>query len=214
MGLHVVRTSGVYALATRSMRGRVWHRSVPAAFLADPLGFAHTTTSPGRYNPGSVLWPQFPIVYLCDDPFICRFETRELLGSPSGSGPVVAVPPVGPLPAIVAVHVTLSAVVDLTRRSQRRLVGTTNQELAGDWGGYRLRRPTAVPRGPLHLAAPTQRLGAALHAVPGVEGFLAYSAQAPTHVNLMVFPDRLQPGSQLLYTDPATGQNHTVSPPP
>ena len=214
MGRDFVRAAGAYSLDLRPVRRQVWHRSVPAVFMHAPLGYTHTVAFPTRYSPSSKLWPQFPILYFCDDPFICRFETRELLGSPSGSGPVVAVPPAGPLPTIIAVHVSLSAVADLTRADQRRLVGTTVQELSGDWGGYRLRRPTAVPSGPLHLTAPTQRLGAALHAVPGLEGFLTYSAQASTHVNLMVFPDKLQPGSQLLYTDPGTGLNHTVSPPP
>ena len=30
----------------------------------------------------------------------------------------------------------------------------------------------------------------------------------------MVFPDKLQAGSQLLYTDPGSGLNHTVGPAP
>ena len=72
--------------------GQVWYRAVPAAHLATPLAFAHSTYIPSRYNPGTRLWPQFPLLYFCDDPFICRFEVGTLLGTPSGPGPVVAAP--------------------------------------------------------------------------------------------------------------------------
>jgi hypothetical protein len=31
-------------------------------------------------------------------------------------------------------------------------------------------------------------------------------------MNLLAFPDKLQPGSQIVFTDPATGQSTTISP--
>jgi hypothetical protein len=102
-------------------------------------------------------------------------------------------------------------VADLTDLTEQHRLATTAQELTGDWRGYLLRGPTTPVSRPNGLA-PTQLLGAALHGVPGLEGFRTLSAKVPTLMNLVVFPDKLQPGSQIAFTDPATGQNATIPP--
>jgi threonine dehydrogenase-like Zn-dependent dehydrogenase len=57
--------------------------------------------------------------------------------------------------------------------------------------------------------APTQELGAALHGVAGLEGFLAVSARVPYNQNLVVFPKKLLSGSQISFTDPS-GRHHSI----
>jgi hypothetical protein len=107
--------------------------------------------------------------------------------------------------------VQLQSVADLTDHAEQHRLGTTAQELSGDWRGYLVRGPTTPVSRPGGLA-PTQLLGAALHGVPGLEGFRTLSAKVTTHMNLVVFPDKLHPGSQIVFTDPATGKKATIPP--
>ena len=107
-------------------------------------------------------------------------------------------------------NIQLGQVTDLTRAANRRRIGTTVQELTGDWRGYRLRNPHPAIPAPYWTNVPTQRLGQALHDLPGLEGFLTYSAKVPTRQNLVVFPQKLQAGSQLRFHNPATGQVTTI----
>jgi hypothetical protein len=37
--------------------------------------------------------------------------------------------------------------------------------------------------------------------VPGLEGFRTISAKIPTHMNLVVFPDKLLHGSSVVFTN-------------
>jgi hypothetical protein len=95
-----------------------------------------------------------------------------------------------PRQAWITVNVTvqLQAVADLTAVATHSLLETSAQELTGDWLGYQQRGPlTSVPQ-PVGLA-PTQALGAALFAVPGLEGFRTFSARLPYHSTLIVFPE-------------------------
>lgn len=106
--------------------------------------------------------------------------------------------------------VRLGGVADLTLGSQRRLVRITVQELTGDWRGYALRNPNRVRHPPYYASVPAQRLGAALRAIRWIEGFVTYSARVPTRKTLVVFPDRLRRGSQIRFTDPATGHAQSI----
>jgi hypothetical protein len=103
----------------------------------------------------------------------------------------------------------LRSVADLTLIAEQHHLATTVQELTGDWHGYALRDPLQSVPQPTGFA-PTQLLGAAVHAVPGIEGFRAVSAKVATRKNLVVFPDKLQPGSQILFTDTASGSVFTI----
>lgn len=90
-------------------------------------------------------------------------------------------------------------VVDLTAPNERRVNGTTVQELTGDWLGYHHR---GLHRPPAHLpavragaaTAPTQVLAQSIHAMQDIHGFLAPSAKVPTIANLVLFFDRLPNG--------------------
>ncbi len=95
-------------------------------------------------------------------------------------------------------QVQLQHIADLTEERTQSLLGTTVQELTGDWKGYDKRGPRTTVRTPVGLA-PTQRLGESLYSTPGLEGFLTVSAKVPTCPNLVVFPDKLQRGSLLVF---------------
>ncbi len=97
----------------------------------------------------------------------------------------------------------MQSVADLTAPSQQSLLGTSIQELTGDWDTY------------TSGDAPTQQLGAALYATAGVEGFLAISAKLRHNKTLIVFPQKLRKGSELVFQDTMTGQKkiHRIAPP-
>jgi len=172
------------------------------------LAYAHTATISGRFNGGSISRPAFPVVYLTENHTVSLFEVAALLGSPLPTR-AFAPNPVNPW-TIVNVTVQLSRTVDLCQPSQRRVIGTTAQELTGDWEGYLLRNPNPRLRPPFWTNIPTQKLGAALHAIPGVEGFVVYSAKVPTHRNLIVFPTKLRPGNFVRFSDPGSGRVYSI----
>jgi hypothetical protein len=167
-------------------------------FWGGSLRTTHTSRTCTRYNDGSAAAPTFEILYLADSPIVALFEVRAMLGSLWIPGGSLAVPTAAYHVATVTVN--LHNIVDLTSPAKQRRLRTNAQELTGDWEGYHLRgplTPIANPVGP----APTQDLGAALHGVPGLEGFVTYSAKVPYHRALIVFPMKLHPGSSLSSTD-------------
>jgi RES domain-containing protein len=203
----VVRLSRCGLLGTQPLTG-TWYRAIRPHFFATALAYAHTATIPGRFNPGSVSRPAFPVIYLGEDHTVTLFEVAALLGSPL-PGQASAPNPANPW-TIVNVAVQLRRIVDLSQPSQRRVIGTSAQELTGDWRGYTLRNPNPAVVAPFWTKIPTQRLGAALFATPGIEGFLTYSAKVPTRRNLIVFPTKLRTGSFIHFTDPGTGATHSI----
>jgi hypothetical protein len=106
---------------------------------------------------------------------------------------------------ILNVQVTLQAVADLTRVAEHNKIGTTAQELTGDWRCYSLRHANISVSQPTGLA-PTQELGQAIYKLKTIEAFRSISARVPTHMNLVVFPKRRRRGSSIVYSDPETGQ--------
>jgi hypothetical protein len=87
------------------------------------------------------------------------------------------------------VSVRLQSVADLSDPAQQALIETSVQELTGNWDMY---SPGE---------APTQKLGAALFRTKKVEGFLAISAKMPRCRTLIVFPQKLRKGSELVLRD-------------
>lgn len=94
-------------------------------------------------------------------------------------------------------------VVDLSDPNTRSTAQTSIQELTGDWLSYYHRRtinPASYANIPLvqpgNVFAPTQRLARAIfNLTPAAEGFLTPSAKVPTRSNLVLFYNRLPPGS-------------------
>ena len=195
-------------LHRRALHG-TWIRALHPRYLTNPLGTAHTTTHATRFNPGTPADPAFEILYLAEDATVALFEVQALLGSGYPGAAFVA-NPAGGAWTLINVQVNLQAIVDLSQRASRRLLGTSVQELTGDWRAYALRTPARLRGGRHGSDVPTQRLGRSLERIRGLEGFLSYSARIATRRTLMVFPHKLLPGSQLRYQDPLTGIWHTL----
>jgi len=188
----------------------VWYRAIQPQHWLTALSTVQSKVIPSRFNEGPTTSPQFEILYLSENPIVALFEVEALLGSP---WQLVGRTIPNPRQSWVTINVTvrLQDVADLTQVSQQNLLGTTAQELTGDWRGYQQRNSTMSVSQPVGTA-PTQELGAALFAVAGLEGFRTVSAKVPYCSNLVVFPQKLQRGSSVIFEHPATGQQHTILP--
>jgi RES domain-containing protein len=165
---------------------RDWYRAIRPRYLAAPLATLHTTLTPTRYNPARQTSRQFETLYLAEDHLLCLREVEAIYGFQSRLVPN----PVGTW-CILNVAIVLARVVDLTSQASLRLIGTSIQELTGQWRGY----PNSD--------APTQLLAAALFGVGDVEGVLVPSARQIDGRILVIFPARLGPESAVEYTDAA-----------
>lgn len=177
-----------------------WYRAVRLAHLNTPINTAHTRATPSRFSAGPNASQPFEILYLTETPQVAQFEIGALAGDPLVVGGTLNAP--GSF-AVVHVKVVLQRVADLTVVSQQNLIETTAQELTGDWRGYRQRAVATAPVQEPVGTAPTQDLGEALFAVPGIEGFRTLSARLAYHRNLVLFPEKLFKGSRLEFRDEA-----------
>jgi hypothetical protein len=97
---------------------------------------------------------------------------------------------------ILPLNVALGAVADLTDPSAQKRIGTSAQELTGKWDQYKQSG-----------TAPTQRLGAALFELPGLEGFLVPTAvPGISGTNLVVFPEKLNARSRIEFRNQNSGR--------
>jgi hypothetical protein len=178
----------------------VWYRAIPIRHLTTALSSAHTKGATSRFSAGPLLSParQFEILYFAHDHQTALFECGALYGAPHRPGSVVANPAFAP--GILNVTVRLQTICDLTDQiSAQEPLGTTAQELTGDWEGYQLRNfatSVTIPTG----FAPTQELGESLFQ-RGIEGFRALSARLPYNRTLIVFPENLRRGSQIIFSN-------------
>lgn len=187
---------------------RVWYRAVQTHFLGTALSTLHTRTVSSRFSAASPDSPGYEILYLAENHAVALHETQALLGSPSTPGGMVPHP--HSTWTVLNVSVRLQAVADLTDTETQDLLETTAQEITGDWLGYLLRGPSVTIKGPTGLA-PTQELGEALYRVPQLEGFRTVSARVPYHEILVVFPEKLLPGSRVSWLNPMTGRTEALA---
>ncbi len=175
-----------------------WYRAVRLSHLNTPINTAHTKSTPNRFSAGPNASRPFEILYLTETPQVAQFEIGALAGDPFVIGGTLNAP--GSF-AVVHVKVVLQRVADLTLMYEQDLIEATAQELTGDWRGYQQRTaPTASVQEPVGTA-PTQDLGEALFAVPGIEGFRTLSAKLAYHRNLIIFPEKMFKGSRLEFRD-------------
>lgn len=165
---------------------RHWFRAVHPRYLATALNASQTMRWPTRFNAGRRAASPFPTLYLAENSQVALFEVEALFGTPASVIPNPTNPWV-----VFSVRTSLIRVADLTVVPSIRRLRTSAQELTGDWRGYRLRQPPGRPQG----RAPTQKLGQAMHDSRRFEGFRTLSARVTGAVTLVVFPDRLRPGS-------------------
>lgn len=179
-----------------------WYRGVRLAHLNTPINTAHTKATPSRFCAGPNASRPFEILYLTESPQVAQFEIGALAGDPLVIGGTLNAPISF---AVVHVKVVLQRVSDLTLVSQQNLIETTAQELTGDWRGYQQRTAATASIPQPVGTAPTQDLGEALFAVPGIEGFRTLSAKLAYHRNLIIFPEKLFKGSRLEFRNGAAG---------
>jgi hypothetical protein len=200
------------AALARSPETRVWYRAIEARFWPTALQTRHSQDLASRFNAGTRAVPPFEVLYLAEDHQVALYEARAVYGQPFPKTGAVILPNPQRAWLILNVRVTLQQVVDLTPVAAQTLLGTTVQELTGDWEGYQERQPhDSVPQ-PVGIA-PTQALGQALFALPSLEGFHTISARLPSRMILVVFPQKLLPGSFLEFADGA-GHTHRIEPAP
>lgn len=168
-----------------------WSRAIGYRHLLGP--------PPGRSGPPQPLWggaaklagarftPQggFDSIYLANDPVTAFVEVSALIVLPGGPVPVRSAPWV-----VVSVDGIMNKVLDLTHSSTLAALGTTAQEVTGNW---------VTTRNP-----PTQLLGQVAYDSRRIAGIQYASAKRPGVVNLVVFPDRITiaAGNHLEVYDP------------
>jgi len=175
----------------------IWYRAISAKHWKTALGTDQTAQIPSRLNPGKAAKIPFEILYLAENQFVAYYEVEAIFGPPDEPVPN----PRQTKMLLIDVSIRLRSVADLTDPGQQALLETSTQELTGRWNTY--------PPG----KAPTQRLGAALFATKNIEGFLAISAKMPRCKTLVVFPQKLRTGSELVFDDAITRKVHRIAPP-
>jgi RES domain len=173
-----------------------WYRAISPEYWKSALGTAHTPMVRSRFSPGPAAETPFEILYLADTPTVALYEVGALFGPPDR--PVAN--PHQTKWVVIDIDVRLHSVADLTDLTQIKRLGTSAQELTGDWRAL-------YPRDD----APTQRLGSALFSTGKIEGFFAISAAMPYCKNLIVFPQKLQEGGELVFSDTITGRAHRIA---
>ncbi len=172
-----------------------WYRAISTKHWKSALSTAHTSTVTTRFNPGKAAKIPFEILYLAENQIVALYEVGAIYGPPDQ---VIADPRRSKMIPI-GVDVRLQSVADLTDPGQQKLLGVSPQELTGIWDAF--------PPGEVL----TQRLGAALFGTEGIEGFLAISAKQPRYKNLIDFPQKLQEGSELVFSDTITRKTHRIA---
>jgi len=195
----LVKLGNCRTLTLGRLPASTWYRALPPNFWEEPLATAHTSTLESRFSAAHPRKLGHDILYLTESATASLFEINAMLGPPHG----VYVPSPGAFFSVLAVQVELGSVVDLTSGPELRRIGTSIQELTGDWLGYKHRDRTLAQDDPFPPDVPTHRLGAALYRVRDLEGFLTYSAKVPDQRNLVIFPEKLKPTSSILCREPA-----------
>ncbi len=190
-----MRLSACRRLTLRPINA-IWYRAIATQHWKTALKTDYTQQVTTRFNPGRAAKTPFEILYLGEHQFVALYEVGAIFGPPKRPVPNPHQSKMVP----IDVSVLLQSVADLTDPSQQSLLDISIQELTGNWDTY-------APGD-----APTQRLGAALYATRDIEGFLAISAKMPPNKTLIVFPQKLRKGSELVFQDIITGGIHRIAP--
>ncbi len=181
-------------LSLQSISG-TWYRAISASHWKTALRTDQTAQIAGRFSPGKATKTPFDILYLAENQVVAYYEVQAIFGPPHQ--PIGD--PVKSKILVIDVNVRLKSIADLTATNQQSLLETSVQELTGNWDTY------------LAGEAPTQRLGSALFGTKNMEGFLAISAKMPRRKTLIVFPQKLRKGSELVFEDVITRKIHRIA---
>jgi hypothetical protein len=166
-----------------------WFRALELKYFETRLATEHTRIGASRFSPASQTAPLHRILYLAENHQVALFEFGALYGSPTD-------PIANPTRSLqlLSLEVKLCRVADLSDEGERRLIGTSFQELTGNW------RNSPDPD------VPTHRLVRALFRVNGLEGFVFPSSKPSGGKNLVVFPDKLDANrSSILFRNDLNG---------
>ena len=160
-------------------RTGTWFRAVRLRYWETRLSTEHSCATSSRFSGASAASPGPRMLYLGENHQVVLYEVEALFG-PSGA--------VVPNPAgswvLMSLEIVLNCVVDLSIPAQQALIHTNDQELTGN-------------RSSEAGLAPTQRLGGALRALPGVEGAIFPSSKPGGGRNLFIFVDKLHATSRI-----------------
>lgn len=187
----------------------IWFRGIELQYVSTPLQFSHTTTRSSRFSYANQRQATFPLIYLTENHDTALKEVRAIFNPPGSS---VVVPNPSGTWVILNVAVSLPSILDLTDEAHQRLLQTNLQELTGDWYGFYLRSfPGSSVKG-AGPPVPTQILGAALHRIPKLQGFVTVSSLDPTRKNLIIFPDKIKTpvDGKVEFTNPSSGAIHQI----
>lgn len=129
--------AGLRLLARMPLTG-TWYRAVRPEHLETALGYEHSAVIPGRFTSGEPGRSGAAVLYLADTPEVALFEVGVILGAPRSGRTTVPNPGAG-IWAVVPVRVVLSVVFYLSDPPQLTHIETSEQEMTGDWFGYRER---------------------------------------------------------------------------
>ncbi len=174
-----MKTGGCAKLSLQPQTG-TWFRALNLRHWRSRLNTDHSRTSRSRFSDASVATPLYRILYLGENHQVAIYEVGALLGDPNA--PLSS--PKGSW-VLMSLQVTLYHVADLCNITQQRLISTNDQVLTGAWANS-------------SVAAPTHQLGAALHALPFLEGFIFPSSKVGSR-NLAIFPDKLDARSSIVF---------------
>ncbi len=186
-----MKVSGCDRLSRHPLTGH-WYRALNLKHWKTRLDTSHTKVVRSRFSAATLSSPLFRVLYLGENHQVAIYEVGALLGDPNA--PISS--PRGSW-LLMSLQVRLDHVVDLCDPAQQKLISTNDQELTGVWANASGR-------------APTQDLGAALYALPDLEGFLFPSSKAGSR-NLAVFMDKLGGRSHITFPNELDGKIESLA---
>jgi hypothetical protein len=180
-----MKVAGCSKLSLRPLTGH-WFRALNLKHWKSRLRTDHTRSCRSRFNSATSASPSYRILYLGENHQVAIYEMDALLGDPNA--PLSS--PRGSC-VLMSLDIRLYSVVDLCAPNQLKLISASDQELTGSW----VNNPAA---------SPTQKLGAALHALPNVEAMIYPSSKAGSR-NLAIFMDKLDKRSAIVFKNELRG---------
>jgi hypothetical protein len=185
-----MKIAGCAKLSLHPLTG-YWFRALNLKHWKSRLLSDHTNSMRSRFSAATITAPLYRIIYLGENHQVAIYEVGALLGDPDAPISI----PRGSW-ALLSIHVKLYNVIDLSDHAQQRLISTNDQELTGVWVNY-------------PGTAPTQKLGAALCAIPEVEAFIFPSSKTGSR-NLAIFPDKLDKRSSIVFHNELDGKYELI----
>ena len=185
-----MKLAGCKKLILKPLTGH-WFRALNLRHWKTRLSTGHSTTSTSRFSAATPGNPLHRLLYLGENHQVAMFEVEAMMGHPNSplSNPKGSW-------VLMSLDILLHNVADLSDEGQQRLIGSNQQELTGGWLNF-------------NGIAPTQKLGAALYAVPMLEGVIYPSSKLGSR-NLAVFMDKLSSKSKIGFKNELTNIHESL----